>query len=201
MRRAGAGRCAGGDMDIFTIGGAWTRGFGFIMQRLAGIALLLLVMGIAGPIALEYAFFGGAIGSANPTMLGANPLASPYGPTTELLAVTGGAFVLQVGSYFAAWRHGFGGSLPLAILYGIVGAVIALIAFVAAYFIAYYAAQPFLTPETVFLAVLVFLLPFILVIATFLITQAALIAATLILVLSFAMVYGAAVGQLGTAAP
>ena len=187
-------------MDDFSFGGAWSQGFRFFAGHWLAHGAILVLLGILVPLGLNYAILGDQFSAGarpNPTPVGSMLFDNP-----EILLVMALGFLCQSASYFASWRLGFdpNRSVGGALAFGVPAGLIAVICIFLAYVAAAYLWVPLLTPETVFLAVLVFLLPIILVTATFFVAGAAFMAAAVILLLVFAMIYGAAVGQMGLAA-
>ncbi|HYI39910.1 MAG TPA: hypothetical protein VE053_06285 [Allosphingosinicella sp.] len=120
-------------MRQFNLGGAWSKGTAFISQQAANHAIILIVMGIVVPAILQFAIIGAATG-INPMAMGPNG----FDPSSTMQALAGTAalvmivsWVLQTGSYFGSWRIGLGRDETLggAIVYGIICAVLALVAF------------------------------------------------------------------------
>jgi hypothetical protein len=62
-------------MNAFSIAGAWSLGLGFFTRHWLAMTLLLVGLGIALPLALQYALLGGPIETVN---LG-RPAPDPYG--------------------------------------------------------------------------------------------------------------------------
>jgi hypothetical protein len=178
---------------------AWSLGLRFIGPRLAGHFLILVGIGILAPFALQYAIAGDAgamIGAAAP--VGREALAA----TLPLMAALAIGYVLQIGSYFASWRLGFGAGRPLAgaILYGLAAGLLAVAVIAVVATPAVSLAARLWTPGAVLLGALVALIPLSLVAALFYTTMAALAAAFAALLLFAAMAFGAASGQVGMAA-
>lgn len=119
-------------MGQFNFGSAWSKGTEFISRHAANQAIILIGMGILVPGILQFAI-GGAVTGMNPMMMGQNPLGaggSVAALAGTMIAVMMVSYVLQMGSYFSSWRIGLGNgeSLGGAILYGIICAVLFLIA-------------------------------------------------------------------------
>jgi hypothetical protein len=186
-------------MDGFSIGSAWTLGYRFIAPRVLMHSLILIVMGIALPFALQYAILGGPFEAMSPARLGPVPglIDAP-----QYLAAAALGYLLQTGSYFAALHFGFGGerSAGGAILFGLVAGLIAVLVIAAGHLLGMFGSRPFLTEDTLPIAVAIFLLPLVLVYSLFFISQAIMVAGAAILLLGFAMAYGAIQGQMGLAA-
>ncbi|HEX8309491.1 MAG TPA: hypothetical protein VF645_13850 [Allosphingosinicella sp.] len=121
-------------MEQFNLGSAWSKGTEFISRNAANHAIILIGMGILAPAILQFAVAGTVTGM-NPMMMGQNALgagASVAGLAGTIILVVIASYVLQMGSYFSSWRLGLGSneSLGGAIVYGIVCAVLAILAFV-----------------------------------------------------------------------
>ncbi|HEX8625065.1 MAG TPA: hypothetical protein VF782_08285 [Allosphingosinicella sp.] len=120
-------------MRQFNLGSAWSKGTEFISRHAASHAIILIGMGILAPAILQFAIAGGVTGM-NPMMMGQNALgtggsvAALAGTVIVIMIVS---YVLQMGSYFSSWRIGLGRdeSLGGAIVYGLICAVLAVIAF------------------------------------------------------------------------
>jgi len=186
-------------MDSFSMARAWSFGLRFIGPRLAGHILILVGIGILAPFALQFAIAGGAnamISAAAPVDRGA--LASSL-PLMAALAI---GYSLQIGSYFASWRLGFGGARPLAgaILYGLGAGLLAVAVVAIVATPALWLAVRLWTPENVLVGALVALISLSAVAALFYTTVAALAAALTALLLIAAMAFGTATGQVGMAA-
>jgi hypothetical protein len=136
------------------------------------------------------------IGAAAPIGQGALESSLP------LIAALAIGYVLQIGSYFASWRLGFGAGGPLAgaILYGLAAGLLAVAVIAVVATPAVSLAARLWTPEAVLLGALVALIPLSAVAALFYTTMAALAAALLALLLIAAMAFGTASGQVGLAA-
>lgn len=120
-------------MRQFSLGNAWSKGIAFISERAVNHAIILIGMGIILPAILQFVLAGAVIGM-NPMMMGQNALGaggSAAALAGTMLVVMLLSYVLQMGSYFSSWRMGLGReeSLAGAIVYGIVCAVLAIIAF------------------------------------------------------------------------
>ena len=189
-------------MNDFSMMGAWSLGVRFIAQHWLAHGLILILLGVAAPWALEQFLLDAPVGGTGAASIGPIPGGSPLLDQPQLLLVIAGGYALQTGSYFAALRLGFDrqGSLPGALAFGLAGGLVAVVVSALGWVLAEYAARPFMTADTYFLAVLVHLLPLILVLSLFFLGQAVMIAATLVLVLAFAMVYGVIMGFTGLAA-
>ena len=189
-------------MNDFSMTGAWSLGVRFIARHWLAHSLILIVIGVAAPWALEHFLLGAPIGGTGAASIVPIPGGSLLLDEPMLLLVIAGGYALQTGSYFAALRLGFDrkGSFPGALGFGLAGGLVAVVVSALGWLLAEYAARPFMTVDTYFIAVLVHLLPLILVLSLFFLSQAVMIAATLVLVLAFAMIYGVIVGFTGLAA-
>ena len=186
-------------MNSFSMASAWSFGLRFVGPRFGGHLLILVGIGILAPFALQFAMAGGAeamIGAAAP--VGRDALASSL-PLMVALVI---GYALQIGSYFASWRLGFGGARTLAgaILYGLGAGLLAIAVIAIVAVPALWLAVRLWTPENVLLGALVALIPLSAVAALFYPLMAALAAALLALLLIVAMALGTATGQVGMAA-
>ncbi|HST35858.1 MAG TPA: hypothetical protein VLK25_04420 [Allosphingosinicella sp.] len=120
-------------MGQFSIGGAWSKGVGFVSQHAGGQAAILIGMGIAIPWLLQFLLGGQAEGLANPGAMGPNALAGMAYLGAAALLVVLISYILQTGSYFASWRLGLDaeGNVGAAIVYGLIAAVVLIGIFVA----------------------------------------------------------------------
>jgi len=188
-------------MDSFRIAGAWSLGFRFVAQHWYWHAMILLGLGIALPLGLHYALMGGPLETVNLGHPGPDPYGNSWLSDRPLVwAVLLGGYVLQIGSYFASWRLGFGGSPGGALLYGLIAGAAMLLVVAVARTLGEYASRLVATPDTWFLAVTFFLAPLIPVMTALFVAQAVMVAGVVLLMLSVAMIVGAATGALGTAA-
>ena len=182
-------------MDNFSIGGAWTQGYRFVAQGTAVHFLILVLIGIAAPLGLQYAIIGAPIdASPSPMTSGANVMQMAGAPTVLLtLALT---HLLQAGSYFASLRFGFDAARAPAgaVVYGLTAGFIAVLVIAIGYALAYFMGLAFLTPGTVVLAIVFLALPLVVVYALFFLAAAIMAAATIIVLLAYLFVYGAVMG-------
>ena len=123
-------------MDSFSMRGAWSFGLRFFAHRQLLHILILIGMGIAVPLILQFAVFGRIMGMANPAMLSEQSTSYEAGTTNSALAqgwkVTTAPLVLifgyflQIASYFASWRLGFsiGRPAPEAFLFGLLASLL-----------------------------------------------------------------------------
>lgn len=180
---------------------AWSLGFRFVARHWPAHLLILVGLGIALPLALQYALAGGPIETVNLGNIGPNPYGGSWlVDRPVVLAVLGAGYVLQVGSYFASWRFGFGASLARALLYGLLAGLLGVALVAVARVLSEYGSRLVLSPESWFLAVFFFLLPLLAVLALLFVTQIVMIAAVVMLLLAFAMIVGTATGSVGAAA-
>ncbi len=188
-------------MDSFSIVGAWSLGFRFVARQWPLQLLILVGLGIGLPVALQYALIGGPIETVNLGRVGPDPFGGGWlVERPVVMAVLLAGYVLQVGSYFASWRLGFGGAPGGALLYGLMAGLAAVALVAAARALGEYGSRLVVSPETWFVAVAVFLLPLLFVLSFLFVTQAVMLAAVVVLLLAFAMIAGAATGSIGMAA-
>lgn len=113
-------------MNRISIGQAWSYATGFFAGQGANHAIVLIGLGIALPLALQFAL-GGGVAAFEPGAMatggGAAALAT-MGAGAMLISLVN--YILQTGSYFASWRIGLtngGESLGSAVVYGLVAAL------------------------------------------------------------------------------
>lgn len=120
-------------MNQFSLGNAWSKGVGFFGGQPAMHALILIVVGILVPAALQLLIAGGLEGMANPLAMGQAGLGglTALGGLTVLLVMAAG-YVLGIGSYFGSWRLGLGAGEDTggAIVYGLIAGLLVVILFV-----------------------------------------------------------------------
>ena len=176
-------------MDGFSIREAWSYGFRFVSEG-AGVHFLILVLiGIAGPLAVQYLMIGMAIDAAASPMTSGPMMMQAVGAPVIVLALAL-SHVLQVGSYFACLRFGFsrGGSPVAAIAWGLAAGLIATLVVAVGYVVAIFGTQAIASPATLIFAIIVMLVPLVIVYSLFFISQAVFAAATLILTMIIAFV-------------
>lgn len=188
-------------MNAFSIAGAWTLGIGFFTRHWLVMTLLLVGLGLALPLGLQYVLAGGPIETVN---LG-RPGPDPYGnswlsdrPVIVFILLFG--YVAQAASYFASWRLGFGATLGRALLYGLLAGLLAIAVAGLARTIGQYASELIVSSDTWLLAILVFLLPLMAPFALLFVSQTIMVSAAVLLILAFLMIVGAATGSLEAAA-
>jgi hypothetical protein len=188
-------------MNAFSIAGAWSLGLGFFTRHWLAMLLLLVGLGLALPLALQYAVIGGPIETVNLGRVGPDPYGNSWlADRPVVIAILFAGYVAQAMSYFAAWRLGFGATPARALLYGLLAGLIAIAIAALVRVIGQYASQLIATPDTWLLAVLAFLLPLMIPFALFFVTYTVMVAAVVLLVLAVLMIVGAATGSLGAAA-
>jgi hypothetical protein len=121
-------------MNDFTIGGAWSKGFGFFSASAATHAIILIGMGVVAPLVLQYVVLGSGAAAANPATLGQAALNASTLIAMGVAMILVGAlcYVLQFGAYFASWRLGVaaGDTAGSAIGYGLLAGLVLLVAMV-----------------------------------------------------------------------
>ena len=188
-------------MNAFSIRGAWALGFGFFARHWLAMTLILLLLGFAIPLGLQFALLGGPIETVNLGRAGPDPYGNSWlSDRPMVIAVLLAGYVLQAASFFAAWRLGFGASPARALLYGLLAGLLAIGVAAAARAIGEYASLLVATPDTWLLAVMAFLLPLLVPLALLFVTQTVLVSAVVLLLLAFLMIVGAATGSLSAAA-
>jgi hypothetical protein len=188
-------------MNAFSIAGAWRLGLDFFTRHWLAMTLLLLGLGLALPLALQYAVAGGPIETVNL----ARVVPDPYGNSwlvdrPAIIALLLAGYIAQAMSYFAAWRLGFGAPIGRALLYGLLAGLLAIFIGGVARTIGQYGSELIISSDTVLLAVIVFLLPLLVPFAFFFMTQTIMVSGVVMLVLAFQMIAGAATGSLEDAA-
>src|SRR5207237_5846184 len=103
FRRRRGRRPTGDGMDTFSIRSAWTLGFSFFTRHWLAMVVILVGLGLAVPLALQYALIGAPIETVN---LG-RAAPDPYGggwlvERPVVIAVLLAGYVLQGGRFFAA---------------------------------------------------------------------------------------------------
>ena len=181
-------------MNDFTISGAWTNGYRFMTQGILVHLLILVLVGIAAPLGVQYALVGAPINGASSPMAG--PAMMQMAGVPIVLLTLALSHVLQAGSYFGSLRFGFTGAQSPAgpVAYGLVAGVIATLIIAAGYVVAYFAAQAIAAPETIVLALVALMLPLFFVYSLFFLGVAIMIAGMIIVTLLFLFVYGAIMG-------
>lgn len=185
-------------MSPVSIGGAWSLGLRFLGPRLREHAILLLVLGLLLPFALQFGL--GAADSLRTGGPGGPAVAPATGVATVLLMAA--AFLLQFCSYFASWRLGMDQreTLGRALLTGLAAALVALVVAAMLGLVAALAVSREGPPGFVMFMTLFALLPVIVLLAMFFTMFAALIGSAVAMALVVAMLLGVAVGQAGFAA-
>jgi hypothetical protein len=188
-------------VDAFTIGGAWRAGYRFVSHGFVIQFLILVVIGIAAPLGLQYALIGVPLDAASSPLTGGQAMMQSAEVPAVLLAVAL-SHMLQAGSFVAALRFGFSRERsPVgAILFGLAAGFVALVVVAAGYAIAIFGARAIASPATVELAVIMLILPLVVVYSLFFISQAIMAAATIVSTLLFLLIYGLSMGYPGLAA-
>lgn len=97
-------------MNGFSIGEAWSQGVAFLSAHFK-MVLIYVAVGVLVPLILQLVLMGGTIESlVNPQALmasGGDPLAVFGGLGAGLIISGIVGNIVQSGSYFASWRHGF----------------------------------------------------------------------------------------------
>ena len=176
-------------MDGFSIREAWSYGVRFVSEGTGIHFLILVLIGIAGPLAVQYAMIGMSVDAAASPMNSGAMMMGAAGAPIFILALALG-HILQAGSYFAALRFGFsrGGSPVAAIAWGLAAGLIVTLVVAAGYLVAIFGAQAIASPGTFIFAIIILMLPLVVVYSMFFISQAAMAAASIILGLVFALI-------------
>jgi len=187
-------------MDNFSMRGAWSFGYGFFAHRQLLHILVLVGIGILLPLLLQFALFGEIVGASNPAMLTRQSASAVQGITAPIVLVAG--YFLQILSYFASWRLGFGVGRPAggAFMFGLLASLVTIGVFALVGAPAIWAGRAASSAGIPFIGLLVTLLPTLIVVAIFYTLLAALIATIASILLVAAMLLGAATGNVGMAA-
>lgn len=181
-------------MNEFTIGGAWSQGFQFVSRGTLVHFLILTLIGIVAPLAVQYGLLGRTFETS--PMAGQQVMMVGF---SSLLAIAL-SHVLQAGSYFAALRFGFtDASEPVgAIAYGLAAGFVATLVVAIAYAIAIFGAPAVMSSGSIFVVFMVLMLPLVFVFSLFFISQAIMTGAIIIITLVYALIVaGAPVGGAG----
>ena len=186
-------------MDAFSIGGAWSFGFRFFMERRCLLLLVLVGIGIIIPLGLQFALLGEVIGTSGP-FSGRGQAAVAARPLAGIVQLV--SYFLQLFSYFTAWRLGFAAEQrwPAAFLFGLLAALLASGVFAILGVPALFAIGASFASGIPFLGLLVGLIVLMLVFAIFYTVPAAFFATLAAIVLILSMLFGAATGNVGMAA-
>jgi hypothetical protein len=117
-------------MNQFSMGNAWSLGFGFIRDNLV-MCLILAAIGVIVPQVLQIAFIGGSAASmmADPTTLGVGGIEAMASMMGFLGIITIVGAVITYATYFAAWRNGLHQvGMVSALIYGAIAAITSLLA-------------------------------------------------------------------------
>lgn len=116
-------------MNKISISQAWAYATSFFSDQHSNHAILLIGIGIVGPLILNIMTGGAAAGAAlTPDQLTSGAALGAIGGLAILVGLLG--YVLQTGSYYASWRMGLAPgeeSLGSAISYGMVASLPALL--------------------------------------------------------------------------
>lgn len=95
-------------VNRFSIGQAWSHATGFFSGNAANFAIILIGIGVLAPLLLQWVLIGNPMTSAfNPAMMASGGMmAAGLGITAMIVSLI--VYILQFGSYFAAWRLGLG---------------------------------------------------------------------------------------------
>ena len=189
-------------MKQFSMGNAWSYGFRFFAGRGLHHAIVLIGLGLLLPLGLQFAMASAQFGTMSPVLLMQG--ATWTGPSggALVLVVLALTFILQTASYFASWRLGLRADATLggASLYGVLGGTLALAVIALIGLIDTLVVRTFWSPAVAFLVILIILLPVLAAAALFYTMPTVLLASTVALMLSLAMLFGTATGQVGMAA-
>lgn len=119
-------------MKQFSLGNAWSSGVAFVSRDAVNMAIIIIGMGVIAPTIIQYALIGGSMGTMNPAMMGQAAMGGGAALAGAFLLAMLINYLLQFGSYFGAWRLGFGPgeSIAGAIVYGLICAVLLIVAFI-----------------------------------------------------------------------
>jgi len=188
-------------MKRFSLSSAWSLGMSFFSGKAAGHAILLIGMGIIVPIVLQMAVTGGAMGMMNPAMMGQNALAGVAGLGGLLTIILLVTYLLQMGSYFASWRLGFGEDEAIvgATTYGLIAAVVMIVAFAVLIFLMVMLSMQMAGTPAAVVPVLLLLIPLLLLFAAVYTLVMAFIAVAMFLMLLIVAAFGASMGSINPA--
>lgn len=179
-------------MEPFSIVGAWRDGYQFLTRNFLFQFLILVLIGIAAPLGVQYALIGAPIDATSSPIAGGPAMMQLAGVPVVLLVIAL-SHMLQAGSFFGALRVGYGReSSPIgAIAFGLAAGFVAMVIIAIGYAVALFGARAIASPGTLELAAIVLIVPLLLVYSLFFISQAIMAAATIISTLVFLFIYGA----------
>jgi hypothetical protein len=182
-------------MDGFSMGGAWTQGYRFVAQGTAVHFLILVLIGIAAPLGLQYAIVGGPL-DAGPSPMNSGAAMMQMVGAPMVLLILALSHLLQAGSFFASLRFGFDAERAPAgaVTYGLAAGVVAMLVIAAGYVVAFFGGQAVAGPGTLVLAMIVLALPLVVVYALFFISAAIMAAATILVLLIYLFIEGVSMG-------
>jgi len=188
-------------MKQFSLSNAWSLGMGFFSGKAAGHAILLIGMGIIAPIVLQMAVTGGATGMMNPAMMGQNALAGMAGLGGLVLIILLVSYLLQMGSYFASWRLGFGEDEAVvgATTYGLIAALVMIIAFGILIFLMVMLGMQIQGSPVAVIPVLILLIPLLLLFAAIYTLVMTVVVVAMFLMLLIVGAFGASMGSMNPA--
>ena len=182
-------------MKALSIGSVWSHGSRALAPRLSVHVLILAVLGIFAPAVVGILIREASV-AGNQMMIGSLSGEAEVSRALVLLG-QGIGYALQGASFFAVWRIALNGRQPevAAIAYGIVMGLLVGALCVGANLVGDAGSRLLGSPETMYLALIVFFLPLVLVFALFF-TVLAVIAAAGVVVLFVVIVvnYGSGGG-------
>ena len=186
-------------MDTFSLGGAWSAGYRFFAPRLSLHLTILIVFGIAIPVAVQI-FLVGQGPALDEPLPGRGTMAPAPGPLMGIIQLA--AYILQLASYFTSWRLGFapGQRLGGAILFGVLAGLLAMGVFALVGTPAVLIIGASVSSGIPFLGLLIGLTMLVFVMAIFYTLPAAVLATIAAIILSLSMLLSAVTGNVGLAA-
>lgn len=186
-------------MKQFSLGNAWSSGVAFVSRDAMNMAIIIIGMGVLLPTVLQYALVGGSMGTMNPALMGQAAMGGGAALAGAFALAALISYLLQFGSYFGAWRLGFGPgeSVAGAIVYGIICAVLVMVAFIVLIIAMALIAQA--GAAGILLASLLIGIPLLIIFAAIYTVIVAAFAILMFLVLLVALAFGTSLGNMNPA--
>jgi hypothetical protein len=182
-------------VEDFTFGGAWRDGYRFVGRGFLVQFLILVVVGILGPLAVQYALVGAPLDGAS-SPLGSGRAMMQGGDVPLVLLTLALGIVLQAGSAFGALRFGYSGERAPAgaVVFGLGAGFAAMLVVAIGYATAWVLGLALASARAPELAVIILILPVAIVTSLFFLSQVIMAAATIIGMLLYLFVYGIIIG-------